>query len=98
MTGYISLGFDPVSFWGLTLRLYIAHTDGAKMRLEREHNERAWQAWMTAALPGMKKFPKLAELTIRKNEKIDVAFRLRVLSASLPTITQAEWRARHADP
>ena len=68
------------------------------MRLEREHNERAWQAWITAALPSMKKFPKLGDLTRSKSEPVDVAFRLRVLSASLPTITQAEWRARHASP
>jgi hypothetical protein len=96
LAGYVSLGFDPAAFWGLTLRMYMAHTKGAMQRLEREHGERAWQAWMTAALPLMKKMPRLEELTKRNREKPDIAFRLSVLSASLPRITQEEWRARVA--
>ncbi|MBR1193240.1 hypothetical protein [Bradyrhizobium sp. AUGA SZCCT0160] len=34
--------------------------------LEREHNDRAWLAWHTAALPRSKKFPALKKLMIRE--------------------------------
>lgn len=35
---------------------------GAAERLEREHQGRAWQAWHTAVLPRLKKFPTLESL------------------------------------
>lgn len=38
----------------------------AEQRLKREHNDRAWQAWWTAAMPKMKKFPKLEKLLARE--------------------------------
>ena len=92
----MSLGFDPAAFWGLTLRLYMVHTDGALDRIKREHGDRAWQAWWTAAMPTMKKFPALEDLIGKDKaaKAVDTEFRLRALSASLPRITQAEWRAR----
>lgn len=37
-------------------------TRGHHMRLRREHEGRAWLAWHVAALPKMKKFPKLSDL------------------------------------
>lgn len=44
----------------------------AKRRLTR-HDELAWLAWHTAALPLMKKFPKLTDLQARPR-------RIRVMS------------------
>lgn len=38
---------------------------GAAAEFRRAHNERAWLAWYTAALPRFKKFPALNELQIR---------------------------------
>lgn len=35
---------------------------GARKRLEREHNERAWQAWTTAMLPLTEKRPRYESL------------------------------------
>lgn len=35
---------------------------GASERLSREQQGRAWQAWHTAALPRLKKFPELNSL------------------------------------
>lgn len=37
---------------------------GAEERLKREHNARAWQAWVTACLPGNPK-TRLDDLTFR---------------------------------
>lgn len=42
--------------------------DGVRMRLEREHQGRAWLAWHTAAMPQMKKFPALDKLMGVKRE------------------------------
>jgi len=39
-----------------------ARLDGATQRLKREHDERAWLAWHTAALYRMKKMPPLKDL------------------------------------
>jgi len=64
LESYISAGFDPDLFWALTPRLYVTHMQGARMRFEREHNERAWVAWHTAYLPKLKKPVGLQELLI----------------------------------
>jgi hypothetical protein len=90
----VSLGFAPEPFWGLTFRLFLTQTRGALRRLEREHAERAWHAWMTAALPRMKVMPDLRELISPRDRRGDVGLKLALLSAALPKITQAEWRAR----
>jgi hypothetical protein len=37
--------------------------DGVAQRLKREHNDRAWAAWHTAALHRQKKMPPLNTLT-----------------------------------
>lgn len=46
-----------------------ARLDGATERLKREHDERAWLAWHTAALPRTKKFPPLKDLLIGAKPK-----------------------------
>lgn len=35
----------------------------------RQHNERAWLAWHIAALPLLKRFPKLEKLQLRTGKK-----------------------------
>jgi hypothetical protein len=62
LEAYVSVGFDPDQFWRLTPRLYVSHMQGARKRLEREHNERAWLSWHTAYLPKLKKPVGLQEL------------------------------------
>lgn len=42
--------------------MYLAHMRGARARLEREHEERAWLAWHAAYLPRVKKPVRLEEL------------------------------------
>jgi len=39
---------------------------GKQAQFTREHNERAWLAWYTAAMPRFKKFPKLRALQVRE--------------------------------
>jgi hypothetical protein len=45
--------------------------DGASSRREREHNERAWLAWHTAALarPSKGRFPSLRSLQVKPRRK-----------------------------
>lgn len=62
LRAYVSAGFDPEQFWGLTLRIYLLHMRGAADRLDREHRGRAWQAWHTAYLPDAKQRPTLAQM------------------------------------
>lgn len=38
---------------------------GREQALKREHNARAWQAWVTAFLPYQEKPPRLADMTFR---------------------------------
>lgn len=62
----MSVGFDPAGFWALTPRELETLYNGARKRLEREHDERAWLAWHTAALYRTKEMPRLDKLTIRR--------------------------------
>jgi hypothetical protein len=41
---------------------------GKQAQLNREHNERAWLAWYTAAMPRFKTFPKLRALQVRSRK------------------------------
>jgi hypothetical protein len=70
LEGYVSAGFSPELFWGLTPRMYLVHMRGARVRLEREQSERAWLAWHTAYLPRLKKPINLTELSSGKAEPI----------------------------
>ena len=49
-------------FWRTPVRQMEAIVGGAKERVLREHNDRAWQAWTTAALMRKKKLPDLKRL------------------------------------
>ena len=40
--------------------------EGKHAQFVREHNDRAWLAWYTAALPRFKKFPKLRSMLSRE--------------------------------
>jgi hypothetical protein len=42
---------------------------GAKMRQDREHDERAWLAWHIAYLPRSKRPVRLKEMQTRNNNK-----------------------------
>ncbi|RMC37494.1 hypothetical protein [Paracoccus alkanivorans] len=59
---YVSAGFDPVGFWSLTPRLYLAQMKGANARIEREAREAAWHAWHVAAFTRARKLPKLDKI------------------------------------
>lgn len=65
----MSLGFAPDAFWDQTFETLQICFDGKAEALEREHNERAWLAWHTAAMPRMKDFPKLEKLLYRQKPK-----------------------------
>jgi len=97
LRGYVSAGFDPEQFWSLSPRMYLAHMSGAADRIKREGRDRIEAAWTTAALSRADKMPRLAKILGEeplKQRPEEVAARLAALSSSLPTITQAEWRAR----
>lgn len=49
--------------------MMFAIAEGARTRLEREHNDRAWLAWNTAALHRVKKMPKLQSLQIKRRSR-----------------------------
>lgn len=61
MRGYVSAGFDPAGFWSLTPRLYLAQMKGAGARLEREHKDRGWLVWHTAALMRVEIMPDFSK-------------------------------------
>lgn len=62
----MSFGLDPDAYWTKTPREVVLIFSGKAAQFTREHNERAWLAWYTAALPRFKKFPQLRKLMIRE--------------------------------
>lgn len=52
-------------FWDSTPRIIVLTFKAHDLRLQREHNDRAWLAWHIAVLPHMKPIPKLDELLIK---------------------------------
>lgn len=98
LRSYAAAGFDPVAFWGLTPRLYLAHMLGASDRMEREQRNNAWLAWHVEALHRMPKLPEARSFIEGDAGKVSDAdqtpMRLAALRAALPKITQEEWRAR----
>ncbi|MBD9525206.1 hypothetical protein [Paracoccus sp. PAR01] len=91
---YIEAGHQAEAFWGLTLRLYQIHMQGAAVRIQRDHDHAKAMAWLTAGLSRAAKMPKLDRLLQRDGEIIDTGFRLSTIKAQLPVITMAEWAAR----
>jgi hypothetical protein len=69
LKSWVEAGQDPSLFWRLTLREIRTILDGVAIRLEREHNDRAWLAWHIEALARQKKMPRLKELTTRMAAK-----------------------------
>ena len=69
LANYVSLGFNPSDFWGLTLRLYLAQTRGALQTIEREQNGRAWTAWTTAALTRCKTMPAFDKFIKKRSRR-----------------------------
>lgn len=98
LRSYAAAGFSPSEFWGLTPRLYLAHMLGASDRMDRDHRNSAWLAWHVEALRRAKKLPDAKRFISgdagRVEDQAQVAIRLGCLRASLPRITQAQWRAR----
>ena len=98
LRAYVSAGFPPGDFWGLTPRLYLAHMRGAEARFDREHKNDAWLAWHVEALRRSEKLPPFDKFVEGKAGRVEesgqTAIRLAVLRAQLPTITQEQWRAR----
>lgn len=95
---YVSAGFPPGDFWGLTPRLYLAHMRGAEMRFDREHRNDAWLAWHIDGLRRSDKLPDFDQFAKGEAAQVEeggqTPIRLAVLRASLPKITQEQWRAR----
>ncbi|MBL1438336.1 MAG: hypothetical protein COB08_019330 [Rhodobacteraceae bacterium] len=52
----------PDRFWEISPRLTLAEIEAAGDRLNREHDQRVWQAWHTAYLPRSEKPVQLASL------------------------------------
>jgi len=48
-------------FWRLTPKEYDLHADAYRFKEENKLKLAGWQAWNTAALPNMKRFPQLKE-------------------------------------
>lgn len=59
------IGFDPESFWDQTIRTMAIAINGKLRAARREHNQRAWLAWHTAALQRSKKLPTLRSMLAR---------------------------------
>lgn len=98
LRAYVSAGFPPGDFWGLTPRLYLAHMRGAEARFEREHRNDAWLAWHIEGLRRTEKLPAFEAFIDGKAGQVEeggqTRIRLAVLRAALPKITQEQWRAR----
>lgn len=90
----MTAGFSPQDFWGLTIRLYQIHMQGARARMQREADEGKALAWLTAKLSRADKIPGLDRILRQDGEVVDLQFRLGKMKAGLPTITMAEWRNR----
>lgn len=56
------MNLSPESFWDQTPRTFSICIRGAVSREEREHRDRAWAVWHSAALVRIKKLPKLDTL------------------------------------
>jgi len=52
LVDYVAAGFDPAAFWGLTLRLFDLHLQGAIKRFTREAEVTNLQTYNSAALTG----------------------------------------------
>ena len=62
------LGYTPDSFWDQTPRtLAIAFDADTELQI-LHHNERAWQAWTTAALGREKRMSPLRKLQVTKDQ------------------------------
>ena len=57
LRAYVSAGFNPSDFWGLSPRLYVAQMAGARDRMDQESNRAAWLSWHIAALQRMETMP-----------------------------------------
>ncbi len=66
LRAYVSAGFDPAAFWELSPRLYLIQMQGARKRLEAEHENRAWLAWHVEALRRCEKMPDLQKFVAGK--------------------------------
>ncbi|WP_118138788.1 hypothetical protein [Oceanicella sp. SM1341] len=93
---HVAAGFVPEAFWRLTPRLYLAQMRGARARARAAQQERLQLAWMTAALVRTRKLPSLDALLAagRPVDVADLRLRLDALSARLPKLSLAAWRAR----
>ncbi|WP_136685699.1 hypothetical protein [Falsirhodobacter xinxiangensis] len=94
LEAYIEAGFDPASFWSLTLRLFQIHMRGAQARIRRDQQQATTTAYLTAGLTRIKKLPKLKDLLRQPGEKMDVGIALGLVRETLPRVTLAEWQAR----
>jgi hypothetical protein len=57
LRAYVSAGFNPSDFWGLSPRLYVAQMAGARDRMDQEAKRAAWLSWHIAALQRMETMP-----------------------------------------
>lgn len=91
----MSAGFDPAAFWGLTLRLFDLHMQGALRRMEREAESGNRLAYNTAALTGSAMGGKMPayDKVFRKPVKPGAAQSADVLTANLLAMARA-WGAK----
>jgi len=61
------LGYDHASFWEQTPHTIEITFDAWAELQAKGHNERAWVAWHTAALPRQKHMPPLRKLMVNKS-------------------------------
>ncbi|WP_315804033.1 hypothetical protein [Bradyrhizobium sp. SZCCHNS3002] len=65
MHQWLSFGLDDDAFWRKSPRQIVAVLKGREAGLIRDHNDRAWSAYITAMLPRMKRPPTLRKLQVR---------------------------------
>jgi hypothetical protein len=58
----LKAGVSALDYWDMTPREVYAAIRSANWRIKYEHDERAWQAWHTAALMRQKRLPPLKQL------------------------------------
>lgn len=90
----MAAGFDPGSFWGLTLRLFDLHMRGAVKRIEREAEISNRHAWNNAAMTGAAMSGKLKRFdeVFRRRPKAGAVQSAEVMEANLRALAKA-WGA-----
>jgi len=77
LTSWLSLGLSAAEFWDATPRILHLTFKAHDLRLQREHNDRAWLAWHTAYLHRVTRMPPLSELLFKPQSRAQTPEQMR---------------------